>query len=534
MSLAIILSVGAAVTWAFVAELGRALVESAFFSTDLPTIRPRILSDGTVVVEESRGRDNSAVFRTFSGKPLDYKRLEFDDNWSYLAGPSGWRSPPRALTWTRRIERVGGEGVNWFFVHDGAPHGHVYLVGYDRVTKLKTGYIGRGGFRPDEPPPEDCFPVDTHRWVMGGVISAVYGPDAPSRAYLTSDDGLVRIDLAKGSVVTVSKGDDLTAAWPGWGMADLRRPIGGGWSSVVPWPDGAILVRMPERILVLDDGGKQLAAYPLPAELRYGYLRCHRLPDSKVLLCQSQWFANENDLFWIDPDGRIVRHERVAPAKQPLSGVVRESVYEAITTPSPGILAGDIALDPRSDDPLRPPEYLIAVRDTLARRWPALAMSTTVSLVLAVLCFRRQRNHGLGGTWFWALFVLLFGVPAFSATWRIAHGPPGCRAQAAASVSRAIVRPVSPAAASFPPRHRRELKSSRDRREGVRPGLRISGRDVRRHKTISYRFPSVGNALCGVPRHGAVHFRGSRNATEGVPYRHAFIVDSVVYCFTAP
>ena len=57
---------------------------------------------------------------------------------------------------------------------------------------------------------------------------------------------------------------------------------------------------------------------------------------------------------------------------------------------------------------------------------------------------------------------------------------------------------------------------------------------VRHRKTISYRFPSVGNALCGVPRRaGAAHFRGSRNATEGVPYRHTFIFDSVVYCFTA-
>ena len=58
---------------------------------------------------------------------------------------------------------------------------------------------------------------------------------------------------------------------------------------------------------------------------------------------------------------------------------------------------------------------------------------------------------------------------------------------------------------------------------------------VRRCKTISCRFPSVGNALRGVPRRaGKVHFRGSPNATEGVRYRHAFIADSAVYCFTAP
>ena len=70
---------------------------------------------------------------------------------------------------------------------------------------------------------------------------------------------------------------------------------------------------------------------------------------------------------------------------------------------------------------------------------------------------------------------------------------------------------------------------------GEEPQEAHTGWGLRHRKTISYRFPSVGNALCGVPRRaGAAHFRGSRNATEGVPYRHTFIFDSVVYCFTAP
>ena len=72
--------------------------------------------------------------------------------------------------------------------------------------------------------------------------------------------------------------------------------------------------------------------------------------------------------------------------------------------------------DPRGwvvDDVPRSTAYRILLRKTLAEVWPVLAMTATVSVLLAVLCFRRQRNHGLGGTWFWAPFVLLFGVPAY-------------------------------------------------------------------------------------------------------------------------
>ncbi len=402
VSLAIILTVGAAVVWGVVSGLSLALVENVFFSHDVPTVQLRVLSDGTPVVEEYHGQDYPTTYRTLDGKPLDLGRLQFADNWSFLCGASGWISPRGALTWGQRIYRLESSPVNWFLIHDAAPGGRACLVGYDRITKLKAGYIGRGGFRADEPPPEERFAVDARRWPRGSGFPSVYGPDASACVYLVTNNGLVRIDLAKASVVTLWNGSDLIAAdtWRPSASNDPRR--------VDHAAPPAILVRTPERIVVLDENGKQLAAYPLPAELRDRYLRCHPLADSKLLLCGPEWPAGGNELYWIDTAGRLVRHERINPPERPSFPVARESIFMTITMPSAATLAGFIALDAsgRAD-------YSIVLGKTLARRWPELAMAAVVGLVLAVLCFRRQRSYGLGGTWFWTPFVLLFGVPAY-------------------------------------------------------------------------------------------------------------------------
>ncbi len=45
--------------------------------------------------------------------------------------------------------------------------------------------------------------------------------------------------------------------------------------------------------------------------------------------------------------------------------------------------------------------------------WPALAITSIVSTVLAVLCFLRNRKYGLPWTAAWTVFVLLFGLPAY-------------------------------------------------------------------------------------------------------------------------
>ena len=86
--------------------------------------------------------------------------------------------------------------------------------------------------------------------------------------------------------------------------------------------------------------------------------------------------------------------------------------------PSPATLAGILAYVPFTGP--NPPEtlddYAAALREAWvyhlqASIWTAIA----ISVVLAGLCFYRQRKFVLGWTWVWTVFVLLLGLPAFAA-----------------------------------------------------------------------------------------------------------------------
>ena len=69
--------------------------------------------------------------------------------------PIGRRSPHRAIL------RTGRSPPNyWYFLHDGACDGRGYFVGYSLQSKLRVGFIGHDGLRPDQPPVQQWFPVD--------------------------------------------------------------------------------------------------------------------------------------------------------------------------------------------------------------------------------------------------------------------------------------------------------------------------------------------------------------------------------------
>ena len=58
----------------------------------------------------------------------------------------------------------------WYFLHDGARDGRGYFVGYDSKSKLCVGFIGRDGFRPDQPPVEQWFPMDGVKLASGMAL----------------------------------------------------------------------------------------------------------------------------------------------------------------------------------------------------------------------------------------------------------------------------------------------------------------------------------------------------------------------------
>src|SRR5262249_27760833 len=51
----------------------------------------------------------------------------------------------------------------WFLVCGGKHHGRACLVGYDSQSYARLGYLGKTGFRQDEPPPDEQFPLSQIR-----------------------------------------------------------------------------------------------------------------------------------------------------------------------------------------------------------------------------------------------------------------------------------------------------------------------------------------------------------------------------------
>ena len=100
-------------------------------------------------------------------------------------------------------------------------------------------------------------------------------------------------------------------------------------------------------------------------------------------------------------------------------------------------------------------------------------------LALAVAAWRRGRGFGLSRRErnVWAVFVLLFGVPASSAFCSIVIGRPGSRARTAMRASRAIATPAPRAGRRSRPRRSRGPRSSR---EAVAVSLLPPGEGARR------------------------------------------------------
>jgi hypothetical protein len=306
------------------------------------------------------------------------------------------------MPWLRRIVPVGraSNGTTWYFVHDGLLHGHGYFVGYNNDTMFKVGYIGRTGFRPDEPPTGDQFSIDGRRVTSAGLFFSLSVRTQPEQEafvssngnragffHLVVDDGFVRIDLDNRTAKVMLKDPNFISA------SNLN---------------GMIAVRTPDRIRILQPDGKEIRSYPLPKELRDVLIEVYELPKNSVVL-YDRW--RHQDLFWLDAAGKVVRQDRVALHiwSQPrwISPAAENFMVANVVIPSPGAIVAALGFDAwKRGNPQR-------LRELWPDWWPGLLGTAVISLVLAVLCYRHHRKYGLPWTWVWTAFVLLFGVPAF-------------------------------------------------------------------------------------------------------------------------
>ena len=412
----------------------------------------QIQTDGTPVIVTQVAPYNDLtgrIGRTLDGDSVPYEQLNQKHFGSDLPGS---KEPPRRfgrIAWKDRIGSFNDgrvPNVWWYFIHGGRRGSQGYFVGFDKKTKLQVGYIGAGGFRTDEPPTEELFPVDGRRVGGARVVGSgdhltsqsrefwlhvktgspnssrdLSGQGMPDRRlYLISGKRLWEIDLHERSVRVLLERDGLVSV----GICSPANPSGIARNPAYEKTHPVHLaIRTQDRVLVFDRRTGESESYPIPEEVRQTLLSLYELDDQRgILLHNRRGFDSgyetgkwSDKLYWVDRQRQIVRTETIVLDRggidmDHLVAVCQLSLY------FPGAIAPTIAIF--AGPPLwsmiagETTSYPVALGGALWALSPALLITFALAGVMVRLCLKRQRRYALPGTRTWVVFIALFGVPA--------------------------------------------------------------------------------------------------------------------------
>ncbi|MBN2292499.1 MAG: hypothetical protein JXM70_08750 [Pirellulales bacterium] len=413
LALTVILSVGAGLIWAVVFGCGLEIIKSIATPGN---VREYLVfkRDGTPIIQTYGGNYEVMTFHALDGTPLEITQDDL-----------GYRSPlmesinQRKLVfsppWSKRIGGLSSDYYGpeaWYIICDDNLQSRGYLVGYNKMAKARVGYIGRNGFRPDEPPRDEQFSLDGQTIAQWGIRALIiYGVDSMGRTdvnYLLSEDGLLRIDAKERTVKNVWKETDLISAAMSYKpQADAGKTLHEELSS------RTILLRTPDRVTVLDSSAKEIQTYPLPAELHSGSFTFVPLQDGRALVQKSPHNRQRTELLWIDTAGKVVERKHLDLNSGSQFSKTTHSITGSLIMPSIGIIGGVFVCYPWAPAEADSLGYWAALGKGLHIYWPMLLFLFVICVIPAVACYRRQRKYGLPWTWFWTGFVLFFGLPAY-------------------------------------------------------------------------------------------------------------------------
>ena len=418
-----VLAIGAGLAWGLAVGILGMTIEGLFPRQVIEPGRHKqlhVLRDGTPVVYSGKEDQDGDIYHT-----LDDERVkETNQLDGSLLGVPGCSYVDSTLTWNQRVIKLGGslEWPNlWYFIHDGAAEGHGYFVGYNNETNLKIGCIGRNGFQSDIPPVEEQFSVDASQIIHSSAILdshnhniQLYKPDRHI-LFLLADHELLEVSLKNQTVKPLWKGNG-----PFTATIEVKIETTQGNESNQTIHLESILIRTPEKVIILDFDGKVLATYILPQELRRNIIEFMRLPNGEALIRRS---GIDNELFWIDTEGKIVRHEcmdlfhKDTITHYPWPYQIAKNAMAFFSVPSPGGIVGALISEPwdfwNTPWRTRALDYSAALWQALHDVRLLLLVNGVLAAIMAFFCYRRQRKYGLPWTGVWTGFVLLFGLPAY-------------------------------------------------------------------------------------------------------------------------
>jgi hypothetical protein len=387
--------------------------------------------DGTPVIK-SAGRYHDLEGKDAVAPPhwLMATYLAADADRPAYAATALWRS---RLLGFNDAEQPSGF---WYLVWDGKPHGSAYLIGYGSETYARLGFLGKTGFREDEPPMEDRIPFDGQadglharvhlaRANQGLTLRLDSRPPDPVPGGIPpwvvfvqgDDDKIYRVDLKKRGVSVFFEGEPILASL----LASTASLV---FNTTMPENlPFALLVRTGDAVLEIKADGKVFKKFPLPEELRAVPIHWAKMPSGNATWAYTVDYGDKPGaraqyrVFWMDGAGQVTRRltfdEPLRPGDSPSMKILIVAIL-----PSPACLFGVALLAGRSD---------------VEELWPALMVSAAVGLGLAWCCYRRERRFAGSFTArvIWPIFVFGFGLFGwigyrFGRSWPTLEQCPAC------------------------------------------------------------------------------------------------------------
>ncbi len=389
-----------------------------------------IRADGTPLIATYGGLlPGEYSLRTLDGREIPAAR-EIDR----IGGPSfPWLAEEDPswddLSWSSRIMAYNDGNrppAYWYLVHDGRMQGRCYFVGFDSASKRRLGYIGAAGFRPDQPPPQDCFPVDG-RLVQGRTVTLnrgwyntasepVYGNEV-EKVTMVSANRMLEVDLRTRTVRTLLE----LEGGPLMGIGELSRNRKAADGVVILSP--YLVTRTADRIVLLDAKTRAQQSYPMPPETRGHGLDFYRLQaDGSAIVDVAlalRWRLGEEPhaLFWLDAAGKVTRRRAVVLERsRTVLDDPRVGVWMLVAClPAPlalTIVDPMAAADTMGGNGGNPTAFQ-AWRRGLTVAWPALLAGALLGVAAAWRCYRRQVRYVQPRTAAWVVFVFLLGIPGY-------------------------------------------------------------------------------------------------------------------------
>jgi len=375
---------------------------------------------------------------------------------------------PLAWEWAGR---VGGytDGSNppagWYVVRNDEPESRCYFAGFDSMTQLPIGYIGRGGFQATVPERDDQFALpgvysrqltpflaSTQYFQMWGVVnpnrmSIQQRDPAEWLIFIAEGNKVWEVDLRKRSarvfaeipgIVSITLIDALetTVASENKQGASKEAANSEARAKESPpqstahadsernrkkAPDTAniLAVRTGEKLVLLTPSG-QRREFNWPREVPNVGAGVYWIAPHEVLyqFQDGHWSGGRIErLVWTDESGKATKDVPLKLAGYPeespramswaLGGIVPAPIVYAVAAliGAPLIMVQNYAA----------PTFAVGLAKSFGIAWAPLACVLALAAVLTWLTIRLQRKYRRPSTSTWAVFVFLLGLPGFLA-----------------------------------------------------------------------------------------------------------------------